>query len=270
MGEEFSRREVEMILRRTAELELHREQSLERTTPAELEKVARELGLSEEALRQAMGEARAGLLVTEDEPGFLDRAFGPALIEAHRHVPGNVAWVRGAVERFLDQQGFQLKRNRGEITEWEPSRTVWTWFKRAFRAGPYRLPRDVDIQVRISEVPGGDHPVLVQLRADTRDLRRSRAITSGVALAVGTGVAATGAALLAMPVELALWGAGGAVGVGGALLARSSYRGNREQLQTGLERFLDFLEHAPPPPLPETRRDPFSSLVEFLANGWRR
>jgi hypothetical protein len=60
--------------------------------------------------------------------------------------------------------------------------------------------------------------------------------------------------------------------VGGALMSRSSYRADHERLQTGLERFLDFLEHAPPPqPEPaESRRDPLSALFDFLANGWRR
>ncbi len=259
-----------MILRRTAELELHREASLEQTTPEELQKVAAELGLSETALQQAMGEARAGLLAPVDgeDRGFLDRFFGPGVIEARRFVPGQVTWVRGVVERFLEEQGFQLKRNRGDITEWEPSRSMWTWLRRALHAGPYRLPRDVDIQVRIAEVPGGPHPVLVQLRGDARDLRRSRATASGVALAVGTGIAVTGAALLAMPVEIALWGAGAVAGGGGVLISRASYREAHERLQTGLERFLDFLEHEPPQP--ETRRDPFASLVDFLAQGWRR
>ena len=258
-----------MILRRTAELELHREASLDNSTPEELEKVAAELGLSQTALQQAMGEARAGLLVpVKEESGFLDRFFGPGVIEARRFVPGKVAWVRGVVERFLEEQGFQLKRNRGEITEWEPSRSMWIWLRRALHAGPYRLPRDVDIQVRIAEVPGGPHPVLVQLRADARDLRRSRATAAGVAVAVGTGIAITGAALLSMPVELALWGAGAAAGGGGALIGRASYREAHERLHTGLERFLDFLEHEPPQP--ETRRDPFASLVDFLAQGWRR
>ena len=41
---------------------------------------------------------------------------------------------------------------------------------------------------------------------------------------------------------------------------------NRSEVAT----LLDFLEHAPPPPVPESRRDPWSSLVDFLANGWRR
>jgi hypothetical protein len=270
MAEEFSRREVEMILRRTAELELHRDEAIERTTPAELERIAREIGLPEEALRQAIGEAKAGLLVGDPEPTFLDRTFGPALVDARRHVPGTVAWVRGAVERFLEEQGFQLKRNKGETTEWEPASGVWVWLKRTLHAGPYRLPHDVDIQVRIAEVPGGPHPVMVQLRADARDLRRGKATTAGVSLAIGTAAAVTGAALLGMPVELATWGAGTAIGAGGVLLSRSSYRDQHERLQTGLERFLDFLEHAPPPPLPECRRDPWSSLVDFLANGWRR
>src|SRR5688572_22478152 len=129
MAEQFSRRQVELILRRTAELERKREDSVDTIDAGDLEKVAAELGLSQEALRQALAESRAGML-TAEEATFLDRFFGPGLVEARRWVPTDLARTRAAVERFLQEQGFQIKRHRGDITVWEPARDLWSWLRR--------------------------------------------------------------------------------------------------------------------------------------------
>jgi hypothetical protein len=66
MADQFSRRDVELILRRTAEFELHRDGTLEQTSSEDLEQIAHELGMSKTSLRRAMTEARAGLLAAPD------------------------------------------------------------------------------------------------------------------------------------------------------------------------------------------------------------
>ena len=267
MAEQFSRRQVELILRRTAELERKREDSMEAISTDDLEKVAAELGMSQEALRQALAESRAGML-TAEEATFLDRFFGSGLVEARRFVPTDLARTRAAVERFLQEQGFQIKRHRGDITVWEPARDLWSWLRRTFRGGPYRLPRELDIEVRVAEMPGGPHPVLVQLKVDAHRLRGTSVGGSVAAVVLGTGIAIAGSVLLPLPTELALWAAGAGAGTIGVVGARSSYRKERERLEIALERFLDFLEHEPPQLAPA--QDPFSRLAEFLNRDWWR
>ncbi len=267
MPEQFSRRQVEMILRRTAELERRGDDALDTITPEDLEKVAAELGLSTDALAQAMAESRAGLLETREEGGVVARVFGPSVIEARRFVPGDAGGVRAAVERFFTEQGFEVKRDRGETRIWEASRDFWTRVRVAFKKKSYRLPRDVDLEVLVTRVPGGPQPVLVRLRVDASRLRGSAVGGATAGLVVGTAGAIVGAALLPIPIELATWAGGAAIGALSVAGGRSSYRGARERLQTALERFLDFLEHEPPP-VPRAKQDPISRVLEFLSGDW--
>lgn len=268
MPEEFSRRQVELILRRTAELERARSDAPDEITAADLERVAAELGMSQQALGQAIAEARAGLLAPPGEAGAIDKLFGSAEIEVRRHIPGDLAAVQAAVERFFEEQGFQVRRRRGDLTVWEPASDVWSRLRRAFRAGPYRVPRSVVVEVQLAEIPGGAHPVLVRLRVDARELRGSRVTGAAAALVAGAGMAVGGAILLPMPVELALWAGGAAAGAAGTLGGRASYRAARARLETALERFLDFLEQEPA--TPSQPKDLVDRLLDFLGRDWGR
>jgi hypothetical protein len=268
MADEFSQRQVEMILRRTAELELHREGALEQTTAEDLERIATELGMSQTALRQAMSEARAGLLAApEDEPRSLaHRVFGGGFVEVRRFVPGDAGQVGEAVERFFKDQGFEVMRHRGDVTLWERDRSWGSSLRRAFSSRTYRLPRDIEIESHIAAISGGPHPVLVRIRVDTRRVRTGHARGAVAAIVGGAAVAVTGAVMLPIPPELALWGAGAALGAGGTIGSRASYRTVRERLAIALERFLDFLEHPPPTPAPS--KDPLTRIVDFLSSEW--
>jgi hypothetical protein len=72
-----------------------------------------------------------------------------------------------------------------------------------------------------------------------------------------------------MPTELLAIGGGGVAGVGGSWLSRSSYRDECERLTVAVERFLDFLEHEPPPVNPPSP-DPIKRIVDFLSRDWWR
>jgi hypothetical protein len=270
MGEQLSRRQVQLILRRTAELERQStDESSELISAGELERVAEELGMSTQALRQALAESRAGLLVPETERSLADRVFGSAVVDARRFVPGDLGTVRAAVERFLREQGFAVARHHADVVIWVRARTFLTTLRRVFAPGPYRLPDEAAIEVRVLEVPGGPHPVLVHLRADASRVRGKAVAGVTAATVIGAAGAVAGAALLTMPVELAAFAASGAVALGGALGGRRSYRTTRERLQTALERFLDFLERPPAGPA-ASHRDPVARLVDFLASDWWR
>ncbi len=269
MPEQLTRKQVELILRRATDLEQRNENALEVLTPQDLERVADELGMSRDSLNQALAESRAGVLVSEEERTVLDRFFGRRIIEARRFVPGDAASVRLAVDQFLDDQGFQLKRNLGEAQVWEAGRGWWTRVRRAMQARTYRLPRDIEIEVRVTDVPGGPHPVLVVLRVDATRSRSSHLGAAAVSLAAGALVVGGGALLLPMPLELLAIGGGGLAGLGGTWLSRSTFREERERLTVAVERFLDFLEHESRP-VNEPARDPLKRLGDFLSREWWR
>ena len=270
MPEQLSRKQVELILRRTAELEQHDDTALDGLTQQELERVAEELGMSQTALHQALAETRAGVLVPEEERTLADRVFGRGIVEARRFVPGQAATVRGAVDRFLQEQGFQLKRNLGHAQIWEAASDFWSRMRRAFRSGAYRLPRDVEIEVRVAEVPGGPHPVLVALRVDATRARAARVGAAGASGVAGAVIVTAGTILLPMPVEILAAAGGSLAGLGGVWLSRSSYRDARERLSVAVERFLDFLEHEPVRAPSQPARDPIKRLVDFLSSEWWR
>jgi hypothetical protein len=269
MPEQLTRKQVELVLRRAAELEQRDENALDLLTPQDLERVADELGMSQDALHQALAESRAGALVAEEERTVLDRFFGRRISEARRFVPGNAATLRLAVDQFLQEQGFQLKRNLGQAQVWESGRDWRTRMRRAMRAGAYRVPRDVEIEVRIAEVPGGPHPVLVALRVDATRLRATRVGAATASLVAAGLVIGGGAFLLPMPSELLAIGGGSVAGLGGSWWSRSSYRDQRERLTVALERFLDFLEHEQAP-TPQRAPDPIKRIVDFLSGDWWR
>jgi hypothetical protein len=269
MPEQLTRKQVELILRRTAELEQRDDDALDGLTPQDLERVAEELGMSQDALHQAIAESRAGVLVPVSERTLVDQVFGGRFIEARRFVPGDVATLRVAVDRFLQEQGFQLKRNLGHAQIWEPARDWWTRMRRTFRAGTYRLPRDIEIEVRVTEVPGGPHRTLVALRADATRARTTRVGAAATSLIAGAAAVGGAAMLLPMPLELLAIGAGSVAGLGGTWLSRSNFRSERERLSVALERFLDFLEHEPQQPT-QSPQDPIKRLVDFLSSDWWR
>jgi len=270
MPEQLSRKQVELILRRTAELEQKRDETaLDVLTPQDLERVADELGMSQEALQQALAESRAGVLVPAEERTFIDQVFGTRIVEARRFVPGDINALRTAVDQFLEEQGFQLKRNLGHAQVWEAGRDLWTRLRRAFRSGTYRLPRDVEIETRVTEVPGGPHPILVALRVDASRARTARVGAATASVIVGAAGVAAGALLLPMPTEILAIAGGGLAGVGGTWLSRSSFRDERERLTVALERFLDFLEHEPVS-ASQPASDPIKRIVDFLSGDWWR
>lgn len=257
-----------MILRRTAELERKGGGADDAgLSPAELEKVASELGLSGPALQRAMAESKAGLLAGDEPQGVVERVFGPASVVAARHVPGVPDDLRGTISGFLEAQGFQVKRHHGDRTVWERAPGIWSSVRRAFHGGAFRLPRDVELEVAVNVVPGGPHPTFVSLKADTSRVRGRHVGGATAALLGGAAVAAVGAVLLPIPVELATW-AGGALAAGGGVLgSRASYKTERTNLAHLLERFLDLLEHEPHKARSGSH-DPIARLMDLAREWW--
>jgi hypothetical protein len=266
--EPLSRRQVELILRRTTELEARKSgaESTDLITTADLERVAADLGLPADALRQAIAESRAGVLADPAEKTTADKLFGEALVECRRFVPGTLAGVRAAVERFLDTQGFQKRRHQGEVTVWEASSSMSSHMRRAFRAGPYRLPREITIEARVAQLAGGPHPILVQLRVDATQARKERIGVGGATAALTVGAAVTGVVLApTLPLDIVI-GSTGAISAGVIGWAtRATHLGAMSRTELALQRFLDFLEHEPDEAAaPAEKKDLVSRVVSFL------
>ena len=100
--------EVQLVLRRAAELERRRDDDDDGgLAPAELEELARDAGLSLPAVRQALAEVRAG---APPSPG----AGGRALVVT-RTLPGSADELQRRLERLLHAQMMRKKRDFGMV-----------------------------------------------------------------------------------------------------------------------------------------------------------
>jgi hypothetical protein len=264
VSDQFSRQDVALILQRTAELERARGTDIDAITGDDLQKIAEELGMSKVALGQALAESKAGLLAPPAESTALDRFYGGTTVEARRFVPGSAVEVRKVIEEFFRAQAFDIDRRGGDWTTWRRTNGIGTWLKRQ-AASAYKLPRHVDYKVRIAEVAGGPHPVLVQVEIDIGKPRRSRVKQAALAIAVGIGGAAIGVMEVPGGAEVVPVLAGLAAGGGGTLWTRGRYRDMRGELEAAIGRLLDFLEHEPARLATQPRKDVVSRVVDFFA-----
>jgi hypothetical protein len=261
--DQLSRQEVALILQRTADLERKREAGEDAVTSDELMKIADDLGMSRDAVTQALAESKAGLLAPVEESTLADRFYGRAVVQVHRFVPGRASDVAQVLDVVLREQAFEPIRRGSDWQLWSRTRGMWGTFRHA-KSPAHRLPRMVDYRVRVSEAAGGPHPVLVQIEVDASKLRSGRvsnAITSAV---IGAAGAIVGALFLPMPVELLPLAGGAGLAALGPLTGRAYYRDVRTQIETTLNGLLDFLEHEPRRLTASTPKDLFTRFIDFL------
>jgi hypothetical protein len=263
--DQVSRRDVALILQRTAELEQQGAAADEAVSRDELVKIGEELGLSKQALGQALAESRAGLLAAKPESTLLDRVYGESVVVARRFVPGTAQEVRAHVEAMFGDQGFVALRPPEDGYRWTRNRRMRITFRRGRNVW---LPGNARYDVRVAELPGGKHPVLVQVEADIARLRRGRAHNAITAVLIGAMGAVIGAFVAPMPVELVPMIGGAGLATLGPMWGRSYYREVRDQLELALAALLDELEREPPRAEPQQQRDVvsrlFGSILESL------
>jgi hypothetical protein len=247
MGDErLTPSEVQLVLRRAAELE-RRERSDEALTAAEVEELAADAGLSTTAVRQALGEVRAGALQPPRPIGALERVLGQRAIVVERTVPGAPAEVQRRLERALRGQSLRKKRDFGARTLWEPAPGWLPALRRALDwASQVHLgqARELDVVVVAAEPDSGAErgPArsIVRFVVDAGPLQRKVVAGTGLGTVVGLGAAvalwATGA-----PVGLEWMAAAGATAMGSVASLRA-YRREVSSTATALEHLLDTLE----------------------------
>ena len=212
-------------------------------TEAQIVELGKEVGLSAEALRQALAEERSRTLVPE-ESGMLAAFAGVSTVSAARTVPGAAAPVLAALDAWMQRsEGLEVKRRFADQLVWEARRDFFSAFRRALTisGSGLELAASNSVTAIAADVaPGQSH---VRIVADFRSTRNQR-VAKGLTLTLLLTLL-VGAPLLALsiPPLLATIPAvlAGAVTM---YLAWSRYNHLVARAQVALEQALDRLEFA--------------------------
>ena len=235
------------VLRRAAELDTPALEAADGFDEQVVREAAREVGLSERAVEQAVTEWRSGLLAPLPSLSPARRAGlpGSAAVELRvalspeDAVPRLEAWLRG--------QWFERCRGNGFQTEWRPRRGALASARRA---------TDLDRRLRLSGVgrlrvavgPADGGGARVRVVADLGDTRTGLlaglVATPAALTAGGVGVALLGSPemLLALP---AAAGAGGMGWLGSRAVLRRRCAAVDEELTAALESLADLPARRP-------------------------
>lgn len=238
------REALERVLLRAAELHAASGDVPEVMTEADLLSLAKEVGISPLAVKQALAEERMRVVLPE-ERGMLAMVAGPAFFSASRIVPGQSRDVLERIDRSFQRDENLMERRRF------PDRIVWG--ARGGWAGAVRglvrldgrgfpLMKADEVSATVIQVePGKVH---VRLEA-TLIQRRTAAMRNGL-IGVLSG-ATTAGVLLALSVFAPLaMVAGGAIAALAPTISRRSYRRDAGAAQLAIEQSLDRIEFGEP------------------------
>ncbi len=236
---------LERVLLRAAELHAASGDVPETMSEADLLSLAKEVGISPVAVKQALAEERMRVTLPE-EKGAAAALVGPAYFTASRVVPGN---ARELLERI--DRTFQGDENLAEQRRF-PDRIVYgplgglagaaNDMVAGISGRPHALAKTNEVSASVVQVEPGKAHVRIEATLAPRRTWVLRIGAMGVA-----GGAAVGAILAALNVPLLL--AVGIAAVPGSLpwiIARALYRGAANGAQLAIEQTLDRLEFGEP------------------------
>jgi hypothetical protein len=250
VSDKLTRREVDFVLRRAAELDT---QSAAAAEPAsddslsvtELVRLGEEAGLRPEAVEQALVEMHRGAPIDPEEGGALTRALGASRVVVSRVVSAPVETVRRAVERFLRDQLMTVRRHHGDRVEWERAQGLWPGLVRSLNfSRRYAFALVTRVETILTQEGDDDRQTAVTFNIDLSDMRRERFGQMGMRAAMAFLLFGVGGALMApgSAVYDIVALAGGGVAAGGIFaLERRRYLESRSRVSLAPERFLDFL-----------------------------
>jgi hypothetical protein len=234
---------LERVLARAAELQgaSGEEGEPDSLTEAQVEELAKEVGLSAQHVRQALAEERARIEpMAVSGSGLGYQLFGANRVGAQRVVRGKPERLLATLDRWMQKdEVLRVMRQRPDFISWEPARGVVGSLRRMLGTGDFALARADDINASV--VPVDEEFTLVRLQANFAALRS--AMGSRAALGTGFGAAASTVAMLVMNVAVPF-----AIVPLVALGAGSYYSGRRTQQHAtlrallSLEQLLDRLE----------------------------
>lgn len=248
-SDKLTRREVDFVLRRAAEIDTQSPARTERTsdetlTVNELERLGEEAGLRREAVGEALAELQRGIPVESDDHGALTRTLGSSRVVVSRVVEAPLEVVRRAVDRFLREQLMTIRRHHGERVEWERAQGIWPGLVRSLdfsKRYAFSLVTHVETIV-VGQAAGAETSVTFNI--DLSEMRRERMGQMGLRAAMAFALLGLGGA--AMVPGFGVYDivalAGGSVAAGGIFaLERRRYLESRSRVALAPERFLDML-----------------------------
>ena len=236
---------LERVLLRAAELHAASADVPETMSEADLLALAKEVGISPVAVKQALAEERMRVTLPE-ERGFAAAVAGPAGFAASRVVPGE---ARAVLERV--EQDFQSGENLVVLRRF-PDRIVWgprrglagamAGVAAGFSGRALVLDKADEVSLSVVQVePGRVH---VRIEA-TLARKRANALRTGVGGLVG-GVALGGVLTALSVIAPVAIGVGVVAAIVPGVVARGAYRNDAGRMQLAVGQVLDRLEFSEP------------------------
>ena len=200
----LTRREFDAVIRRATELASSDSDGGEGAlTEAELYRIASEVGLTQQHVRQALAEVRSW----SDQKYFLDRIFGPPSIQASCIVPGTPGELAVSIDDFLvASQLLQPVQRSTTILHYRPA---VDWASKLARAASFSFRKYYIASARSIEVylePVESERTLVKLVIDpgTRGDDLARAVLGGLVGGGALGVLVVWVLTMMIPAGLAV------------------------------------------------------------------
>ena len=225
-----------------------------RLSQAQLEALAKEVGLDPIHVRQALAEEKTRSAVPDTDRGVLANLYGVSIATAERVVRGTATQVLKALDDWMQrEESLMVQRYHQERIVWEARRDFVGSMRRGFSGRAHALVRATTVGATVIAVD--ESRVVVRLDAHLAGYRALMA-QQNVAF---TGTAVIAGAILATLSFPVLAAAAPALLVGpiGFGAARSSHAKSVARAQLALEQVLDRLERG------EAGRPP--SIMSMLA-----
>ncbi len=235
---------LERVLLRAAELQASGADAAETLTEAELHALAAEVGITPQAVRQALLEERMRVVLPEEQ-GVLATLAGPATFIALRRLKGSPAEVLARMDADLQaEENLKERRRFPDRVIWGPrggfAGTIRTLTRLDGRGFP--LARADEVSATVMEADPGHAQVRIEATLHTR---RAKAAKAGVFALVGGVI--VGGLLSVITVALPLAVVTGALIAGSAAwVARKNYQRDARFTQLAIEQTLDRLEFGTP------------------------
>jgi hypothetical protein len=240
----LDRSAIERVLARAAELQSqHSAEPTGGLSDAQVLELGKEVGLSAEALQQAMAEER-GRVVGTSPRGVAGAWFGHSQYSATRVVAGTPQSVLAALDAHLrGELPFEVKRRFPDRLMWEPKGGFLDGVRMTLgvRAEGGDLVLAEEVSALVVAVDGAR--THVRLDASIAGRRRNAARASAV-VAGGSAFAAWALAALSVSPVVTLTLAGSVAALG-LLVPKRNYAGTAERVELALFQVLDRLEYGP-------------------------
>jgi hypothetical protein len=259
----LSRAALERVLARAMQLHVRGDEAADARSDtlseARVLEIAREVGITPEAVRQAIAEERARepLSLAQRES---DAMLSDPTVSAARVIPGSPGELLGRLEALLARdESLGVVRRFPDRLVLEPKRGLMDQMARAMDFGGkgYYLSRASEVVVSVGGVDA--RRTHVALAADLGRARTSQISVTAVMVLIGALAGLPAMILTVMPWIAVLPPL--LLGYAGWRWARNSWRALRRQTTVSMERLLDKLEY---PDRPSSAQQLFDGLARSL------